>query len=55
MYNNKSMTKEKEQMKFLDPGIGLKARKKISVKLNSSEYFEKSKKDDKKDNKKKSK
>ncbi len=55
MYNNKSMTKDKEQMRFLDAGIGLKARKKISVKLDTNKYFEKSSKDKKDDKKKKSK
>jgi len=58
MYHNK-LIKDKESLRFLEPGIGLKQRKKISVKLDSNKYFDKGKeekkekKDKKKDNKKK--
>jgi len=46
-------TKEKKDMKFLEPGTDLKQRKKLSVKLNSNDIFEKSKKEDKKEKKEK--
>ena len=54
MYYNKGM-KEKESMKFLEPGVGLKARKKISVKLDTNKYFDKPKKEEKKEKKDKKK
>ena len=60
MYHNKGMSKDKADMKFLEPGVGLKQRKKISVKLDSNKYFDKGKEEKKekknvkkKDNKKK--
>jgi len=55
MYHNKGMSKEKESMRFLEPGVGLKQRKKISVKLDTNKYFDKPKKEKekKKDVKKK--
>jgi len=48
MYHNKGMSKDKASMKFLEPGVGLKQRKKISVKLDSNKYFDKPKKEEKK-------
>ena len=54
MYHNK-IIKDKADLRFLEPGIGLKQRKKISVKLDSNKYFDKPKKEEKKkDVKKKS-
>ena len=53
MYNNKGMVKDKADMKFLESGIGLKQRKKISVKLDSNKYFDKTKTEEKKKKKKK--
>jgi len=53
MYNNKGMVKDKADMKFLESGIGLKQRKKISVKLDSNKYFDKTKTEEKKKEKKK--
>ena len=60
MYHNKGMSKDKSDMRFLEPGVGLKQRKKISVKLDSNKYFDKGKEEKKekknvkkKDNKKK--
>ena len=54
MYHNKSM-KDKADLRFLEPGVGLKARKKISVKLDTNKYFDKPKKEEKKDKKDKKK
>mgnify|MGYP007072022717 FL=1 len=47
MYHNKGMSKDKADMKFLEPGVGLKQRKKISVKLDSNKYFDKGKEEKK--------
>jgi len=55
MYNNKGMVKDKADMKFLESGIGLKQRKKISVKLDSNKYFDKTKTEEKKEKKDKKK
>lgn len=52
MYNNKAISKDKTDMRFLEPGIGLKQRKKINVKLDTNKYFDKPKKDEKKEKKK---
>ena len=50
MYHNK-LIKDKESLRFLEPGVGLKQRKKISVKLDSNKYFDKPKKEEKKEKK----
>ena len=55
MYHNKGMGKDKSDMRFLEPGVGLKQRKKISVKLDTNKYFDKPKKEEKKDKKDKKK
>ena len=49
------MSKDKSDMKFLEPGVGLKQRKKISVKLDTNKYFDKVKKEEKKEKKDKKK
>ena len=49
MYHNKGMSKDKSDMRFLEPGVVLKQRKKISVKLDTNKYFDKVKKEEKKD------
>jgi len=46
MYHNK-IIKDKADLRFLEPGIGLKQRKKISVKLDSNKYFDKGKEEKK--------
>jgi hypothetical protein len=55
MYNNNKISKDKADMKFLEPGVGLKQRKKLSVKLDTNKYFDKPKKEEKKDKKDKKK
>ena len=47
MYHNKGMSKDKADQRFLESGIGLKQRKKISVKLDTNKYFDKSKEEKK--------
>lgn len=42
-------------MKFLEGGVGLKQRKKLSVKLDTNKYFDKPKKEEKKKDVKKDK
>ena len=52
MYHNNKISKDKADMKFLEPGVGLKQRKKLSVKLDTNKYFDKGKEEKKKDKKK---
>ena len=52
MYNNNKISKDKADMKFLEGGVGLKQRKKLSVKLDTNKYFDKGKEEKKKDKKK---
>jgi|DEB0MinimDraft_6_1074348.scaffolds.fasta_scaffold04557_4 hypothetical protein len=55
MYHNNKISKDKESMKFLEGGVGLKQRKKLSVKLDTNKYFDKPKKEEKKKDVKKDK
>jgi hypothetical protein len=55
MYHNNKISKDKADMKFLEPGVGLKQRKKLSVKLDTNKYFDKPKKEEKKKDVKKDK
>lgn len=55
MYHNNKISKDKADMKFLEGGVGLKQRKKLSVKLDTNKYFDKPKKEEKKDKKDKKK
>jgi hypothetical protein len=52
MYHNK-IIKDKADLRFLEPGVGLKQRKKISIKLDTNKYFDKGKgkKEEKKEKK----